>query len=285
MKYVIMVLGLCFKLSIIQAQLQPNVATYAPINGLEMYYEIYGEGEPLILVHGSFMTIATTYGQFIPELAKSNKVIAMELQGHGHTKNIERPFSYENFADDIIGLMDHLNIDRAHLIGYSLGATIALKTALRYPDRTNKIVFISSVYSMDGWLPEIQQTFANMKPEYLTNTPLKSAYDEVAPDPSQWISFVEGMIAFENRPFDLNIDEIKKRNLELLIINGDYDGVDLNHSQELFRAVGGGGFGIMEPLSNSRLAVIPGTTHITLMQKTGVLLNYIAPFLRNISKE
>lgn len=281
MKQLIVVLTLFLGVSIANAQTQPNVATYANINGLEMYYEIYGEGNPLILIHGSFMTIGTTYGQLIPELAKTNKVIAVELQGHGHTKNINRPFSYENFANDIVGLMNHLKIDSANLVGYSLGATIALKTALLYPDKINKIVFISSVYSMDGWLPEVKQTFANMKPEHLTNSPLKTAYDKIAPDTSQWTNFVERMILFENQNFYLNIDKIKKLDLDLLIINGDYDGVNLKHSQELFSAVGGGGFGIMEPLSKSSLAVIPGTTHITVMMKTDLLLNYITPFILN----
>jgi len=265
----------------VNAQIQPSKSGYAPVNGLDMYYEIYGDGEPLILLHGSFMTIGTTYGQLIPELAKSNKVIAVELQGHGHTKNIDRTFSYENFANDVAGLMDYLEIEQANFIGYSLGATIVLKTALLHPEKINKIVFISSVYKLDGWIPEVKQSFASMKPEFLTNSPLKSAYDAVAPQKEQWNTFISQMIAFENKPYDLGLENIKKVRSPLLIINGDYDGVDLAHSQELFTAVGGGGFGIMEPLSDSRLAVIPGTTHVTVMMQTEQLLRHINPFLAN----
>jgi pimeloyl-ACP methyl ester carboxylesterase len=280
MRTTILSILLSFTLLDIQAQEQQHVTTgYAPVNGLDMYYEIHGEGEPLVLIHGSFMTIDMNYGQLIPELAKSNQVIAVELQGHGHTKNIDRPFSFENFAQDVAALLDHLGIPKANLAGYSLGATVALQTAILFPEKVGKIVFISSVSKNDGWIPAAREAIAGIQPEYITASPLKSAYDAVAPDKSQWNHFVSGMITFEHKPFDLGLENIKQLKAPICIINGDYDGVDLSHSKEIFEAAGGGGFGVMEPLSPSRLAIIPGTTHVTVMMQTDQILEVIAPFL------
>lgn len=252
---------------------------YAPVNGLEIYYEIYGEGEPLVLLHGSFMTINSSYGALIPELAKSNKVIAVELQGHGRTADIDRPFTYPNFADDVAGLLDHLGFDKATILGYSLGATVGLQLAVSHPQKVNKIVFISSVYKSDGWIPSVRESFANMKPEFLTNTPLKTEYDRIAPDKTDWNEFISKMIAFLNTPFDLGLNTIKELKHPILIINGDYDGVDISHSMDLFKAFDGGGSGVMEPLSESQFAVVPGTTHVTLMMQTETLLSMISSFL------
>lgn len=252
---------------------------YAPVNGLKMYYEIHGEGEPLVLIHGSFMTIGSNYGAIIPELAKSNQVIAVELQGHGRTADIDRPFSYPGFADDLAGVLDHLDIEKANILGYSLGATVGLQLAISHPKKVGKIVFISSVYKRDGWIPSVRDALENMQPEFLTNTPLKTEYDRIAPDKEHWREFITKMIAFENTPFDLGLNNIKKLENPILIINGDYDGVDLSHSMELFQALGGGGSGVMEPLSESRFAMIPGTTHVTLMMQTETLAPMISAFL------
>jgi pimeloyl-ACP methyl ester carboxylesterase/uncharacterized protein YndB with AHSA1/START domain len=263
------------------AQTAPAAKTsgYAPVNGLKMYYEIQGEGPAVVLLHGSFMTIESNYGTLIPHLAKKNKVIAVELQGHGRTTNIDRPFSYENHASDIRALLDHLKIDKANILGYSLGATVALQVAVLFPEKVNRIVFISSVYKHDGWLKSVQDILAGMTPQQLSNTPLKTEYERVAPNPGDWTSFVTRMIEHENKPFDIGIKQIEKLPGPILIINGDYDGVDMAHSYSLFKAFGGGEFGIMEPTSPSRFAVIPGTTHVTLMMETEKLAELIQPFL------
>lgn len=253
---------------------------YAPVHGLKMYYEIHGEGMPLVLLHGSFMTIDLNYGELIAELAKTNKVIAVEFQGHGRTTDSKKAISYNAFADDIAGVLDHLEIDSANVLGYSLGGTTALQLAILYPKKVRKIIFISSVFSEHGWLPSVRSMIAEMKPEFLTHTPLKTAYDSIAPDTSNWNNFLNKIIAFERKPYDLGIDKIKKLKSPILIINGDYDGVDVAHSMELFTALGGGEAGIMEPLSKSQFAIIPGTTHVTVMMQTSQLINFITPFLK-----
>ncbi|RPJ02313.1 MAG: alpha/beta hydrolase, partial [Candidatus Aminicenantes bacterium] len=127
---------------------------YAPVNGLKMYYEIHGTGKPLVLIHGAFMTVEA-WGETLTELAKTRRVIALELQGHGRTADIDRPFSYEQFADDVAALMRHIGIDKADVLGYSLGGAAALQAALRHPEMVDKLVVVSGTYRTDGWYPEV----------------------------------------------------------------------------------------------------------------------------------
>ncbi|QDH77879.1 alpha/beta hydrolase [Echinicola soli] len=281
MKTSLLTLMLIFNLAISSVAQTNNASKtgYAPVNGLKMYYEIHGEGRPLVLVHGSFMTIPANYGQLIPELAKTHKVIALELQGHGRSADIDRPFSYENFADDVAGLLEYLEIEKADFIGYSLGGTITLQTAIAHPEKVGKIIFISSAFKDTGWSSDIQQSIANLTVGQFEGTPIQTIYEEVATDPGNWRDFMSKMIAFEKQPYDLGLSNIKAIPGPVLIIKGDYDGVDMTHTMELFEAFGGGGTGMMEPLSPSGFAVIPSTTHITLMEKTEDLLDFIQPFL------
>jgi pimeloyl-ACP methyl ester carboxylesterase len=127
-------------------------AGYAPINGLEMYYEIDGAGEPLVVLPGAYMTVELM-GDLVPALAKSRRVIAVEFQGHGHTADIDRPFSYEQFADDTAALLERLGITRADVYGYSLGGAVALQLGLRHPQHVRKLALASASYSSDGLYP------------------------------------------------------------------------------------------------------------------------------------
>lgn len=167
-------------------QIKPSASGYAPVNGVRVYYEVYGEGSPVILLHGAFMTIETNWGQLIPELSKTRKVIAVELQGHGHTPFSDRKLSHATLAKDVEGVMDYLKVDSADVAGYSFGGTVAYQFAIQSPKRLRKLVIISSAYKSDGWLPEISNAFKMMKPELFTNTPMQAAYDAVAPDKTKW---------------------------------------------------------------------------------------------------
>jgi pimeloyl-ACP methyl ester carboxylesterase len=173
---------------------------YAPVNGLKMYYEVHGDGSPIVLLHGSFMSIDLNFAQLIPELSKKHKVIALEMQGHGRTSDIDRDYSYTALASDIDGLLKHLKIDSAHVLGYSLGGTVALELAIKYPTRVRSLVIISSVFRLDGWIPPARDLFPTIKPEFFENTPLKSEYDRLAPDKSHWKDWVNKMIASESVP-------------------------------------------------------------------------------------
>jgi pimeloyl-ACP methyl ester carboxylesterase len=122
---------------------------YAPINDLRMYYEIYGEGRPLILLHGAYMTI-DTMGPILPGLAATRQVIAAEQQGHGHTADIDRSITYEQMADDTAALLAHLDIGEADVFGFSMGGGIALQLAIRHPGVVGKLVVASTSYTSDG---------------------------------------------------------------------------------------------------------------------------------------
>ena len=252
---------------------------YAPVNGLKMYYEIHGDGKPLVLLHGSFMTIDLNFAQLIPELAKSHKVIALEMQGHGRTGDIDRAYSYSSLASDIDGLLNHLKIDSADVLGYSLGGTVAFELAIKHPERVTSLVIISSVFRLNGWIKSARDLFPTIKPEFFENTPLKTEYDRLAPDKSHWKDWVNKMVASEGIPFNLGADNIKALKCPVLIISGDNDGVDLDHVAEMYRLCGGGVFGDIAGLPKSRLAILPGMTHVTLMMETAKLVSIINPFL------
>jgi pimeloyl-ACP methyl ester carboxylesterase len=252
---------------------------YAPVNGLKMYYEIHGEGKPIVLLHGSYMTIDMNWGQVIPELAKKHKIIAVEMQGHGRTADIDRPYSWTTLADDVAELLKYLKTDNADILGYSFGATVALEFAIKYPAMINKLVFISSVYKLEGWIKPARDLFPTIKPEFFENTPLKTEYDRLAPDKAHWKDFVKKLAQFDAVPFDLGIENVKKIKCPVLIIKGDNDGVELEHTAEMYKALGGGVFGDMAGLPKSQLMIIPGMTHVTLMMATNQLMPVINPFL------
>jgi pimeloyl-ACP methyl ester carboxylesterase len=271
------VVVLCAMASTAIAQPQKG---YAPVNGLKMYYEIHGNGSgtPLVLLHGSFMTIGLNYGQLIPELSKTRKVIAVEMQGHGHTADIDRPYSFESLADDIAGLLQYLKFDSADVVGYSMGGGAASQLAIRHPKLVRKLVLISSVFKHEGWSPESRAGFPKLTPELFEGTPLKSEYDKVAPEPAHWSRLVNKIKQVATTPFDFTA-KMKSVQAPTLIILGDSDGILPEHVVEMFRVRGGWVNGDLAGLPNSQLAILPGATHVTLMMRTEQLLATIEPFL------
>src|SRR5580700_9876825 len=184
-------------------QIKPSNSGYAPVNGISVYYEVYGEGRPLVLLHGAFYTIGMNWGQLIPELSKTRKVIAIEMQGHGHTPFSDRELSITTLANDVEKVMDYLKIDSADVAGYSMGGSVAYQFAVQSPKRLRKLVIISSTYKTSGWLPAVNSGFKNFKPELFDNTPIKAAYDAVAPDKTNWRKFLEQMFVFIGEPFNV----------------------------------------------------------------------------------
>lgn len=261
-------------------QAKPSNKGYAPVNGIKVYYEVYGEGRPLVLLHGAFMTIDLNWGQLIPELSKTRKVIAIELQGHGHTPYSDRKLAHATLASDVAGVMDYLKIDSADVAGYSFGGTIAYEFAIQHPKRLRNLVIISSTYKSAGWMPEINTAFKNLKPELFVNTPLKTAYDAVAPDKTQWTKFMEQMIATANTPFDLGDTNIAKIKTPVLIIAGDNDGLDKIELIKTYKLLGGEVIADMAPMPKSQLAIVPAQSHVSLMAQTGTILNYLNNFLK-----
>src|SRR6187551_662566 len=202
-------------------KIKPSNSGYAPANGIKVYYEVYGEGRPLVLLHGAFYTIDLNWEQLIPELSKTRKVFAIEMQGHGHSPFSDRELSITTLASDVEKVMDHLKIDSADVAGFSMGGSVAYQFAVQSPKRLRKLVIISSTYKTSGWLPIVNSGLENFKPEFFDNTPIKTAYDAVAPDKTKWRKFLEQMFAFAKVPFNVGDSDIAKINAPVLIISGD----------------------------------------------------------------
>ena len=245
---------------------------YAPVNGLKMYYEIHGVGDsknpPLVLLHGGGSTIKTSFGKVLQSLAKSRQVIAFEQQGHGHTADIiDRPFTFEQSADDTAALMQHLKIEKADFFGYSNGGNVVMQMAIRHPHLVRKLIVASAMYKRGGLYPEFWES---MKHATLQDMPaeLRDAYLRVAPNPENLPIFhdkcVERVLEFR----DWSPEDIQSINSPTLILIGDADIIRPEHAVEMFRL-----------LPNARLAVLPGTDHMTLVQRSDWLVSMIEVFL------
>jgi pimeloyl-ACP methyl ester carboxylesterase len=261
-------------------QLKPAASGYAPVNGIKVYYEVYGEGKPIVLLHGAFYTIEMNWGQLIPELSKTRKVIAIEMQGHGHTPFSDRKLDIATLASDVEGVMNFLKVDSADVAGYSMGGSIAYQLAVKSPKRVRKLVIISSTYKTDGWLPAVNNGFKGFKPEFFTNTPIKTAYDAVAPDKTKWTKFIEQMIAFAGVPFNVGDANISKITSPVLLISGDNDGLDKVELMKTYQLLGGGVSADLGHMPKSQLAIVPGQSHVSLMMQTNTILGYLASFLK-----
>ena len=256
---------------------------YAPVDELNMYYEIHGRGRPTILLHGAYMTVELM-GPILPGLAKSRQVIAVEQQGHGHTADIDRPLTYEQMADDTAALLRHLEIDNADVVGYSMGGGIALQMAIRHPDLVRRLVLTSTSFSSDGMHAAALEMFPSITPELFAGSPIEEAYLRTAPKPADFPKLVEKLTQLDTTPFAWSEQDIRSIAAPTLIVLGDSDGIRLEHAVELFALRGGGVMGDLAGLPESQLAVLPGTAHYVppgsgLLDRTEWLLAMIPPFL------
>jgi pimeloyl-ACP methyl ester carboxylesterase len=264
--------------TILSAQQRPTTG-YAPVNGLKMYYEIHGSGEPVVLLHGSFMTITNNWTGWISELSKTRRVIAVEMQGHGRTADIEREMSYESFADDVAALLDHLKIEQADLLGYSMGGGVAMLAAIRHPKKVRKVVSISAVFRHDGWVKEALDAFPGITAEAFRGSPIEAEYKKLSAAPDEFPTFVKRVISMDLEPYDFGAAKLKATKAPMFFIHGDADGVRLDHIAEMFRLKGDEIMGDLRPRSASRLAILPNTTHVTLMEKADAIIPMVNDFL------
>ncbi len=264
--------------ALVSAQQKPTTG-YAPVNGLKMYYEVHGSGEPVVLLHGAFMTITNNWNGWIEELAKTRKVIAIEMQGHGRTADIARDMTSENLADDVAALLGHLKIPRADLIGYSMGGGVAMQCAVRHPDKVRKVVVMSSPFRRDGVVKEGADALKNLSPELFIGSPLEVDYKKLSPTPDDFPKFVKHIVAAMSKERDLDADKLKGAPAPMFFIFGDADGIRLDHIAEMYRLKGGEVHGDMQPHSTSRLAILPNTTHVTLMERMPVIVPMVNDFL------
>ncbi|HXW14698.1 MAG TPA: alpha/beta hydrolase [Terriglobia bacterium] len=247
-------------------------AGYAPVNGLNLFYEIHGrlnlDSPPLVLLHGGGDTIKTSFGQILPELAHQRQVIAFEQQGFGHTADIaDRPFSFEQSADDTAALLDHLHVCQADLFGFSNGGTIALHFAIRHPHIARKLVVASGFFSHAGADPAFWDGFAMATLDVMPKD-LRDSYLEVAPNPENLQSMFEKAVQrLRNFP-DIPRDAMRSIAAPTLVVCGDSDVMRPEHAVEEFRL-----------LPHAQLAILPGTDHMEVTSRTAWLVPMIEEFL------
>ncbi|WP_429818101.1 alpha/beta fold hydrolase [Ensifer sp. B1-9] len=260
------------------AEAQP-VGNRVDVNGMKMYYEVSGEGEPLVVLHGAYMNIPSM-GAIIPKLAETHKVYAVELQGHGRTTDIDRPITYPNLADDVAAFMDAVDLEKADVFGYSMGAAAGLQLAIRHPEKVNNLVAASVAYDAEGWQPEFKAIIPQMTVEMIVGLPFAEDYRKLAANPDGFPELARKLIQLEKEPMAWEAD-VKALKAPVLIIAGDADVATLEHNVALFRLLGGGAMGDMgKPLAASRLAILPATSHTAVINQTDLLYGFIEPFLR-----
>ena len=234
---------------------------YTRVNGLDLYYEVHGRGQPLVLLPGGFMTIEAM-GELVPQLAAMRRVIGVELQGHGHCADIERPLRFESMADDIAALIGHLGLEQADVFGFSLGGGVALQTAIRHPQVVRRLALASTPFKRDGWYPEVLMGMASISVETFAGTPIHEAYLKISPRPEAWATFVAKMRQLLGEDYDW-AGRVALLKTPTLILVGDADSVRLAHAVEFFGLLGGGkADGDVAGLPPARLAVLPATSHV-----------------------
>lgn len=261
---------------------------YATVNGLKMYYEIHGKGQPLILLHGGLGSTGM-FGANLEALSKNRQVIAMDLQAHGRTADIDRPFTMEGMADDVAALMKHLNITKADIAGYSMGGAVAMQIIFRHPEMVRKLVIISMPFKRTGFYPGILAQQNQMGPEaaeFMKQTPMYKSYAAIAPKPGDWTTLITKIGKLIKQDYDWSND-IKKIKARTLLVFGDADLVSPAHAVEFFALLGGGqkdGGWDGSGRSNAKLSILPGITHYEIFSSP-LLAATVVPFLEEAVDE
>ncbi len=255
------------------------VGHYADVNGLRMYYEVHGKGQPLVLLHGAFSAIGTSFGKMLPGLAQGRQVIGIEMQGHGRTADIDRPLSLEQLADDTSAFITQLGLGQADVLGYSMGGAVALRVAIRHPEVVRKLVVMSVASKGSGIHPGLMDGLGEMKPEMMVGSPWHEEYTRIAPHPEAFNQLFAKKSEMDRGIQDVPDEAIQSIEAPVLLIIGDSDLARPEHAVELFRLLGGGVFGDVAGLPKSRLAVLPGTTHVGASTRVDWVVSMVNEFL------
>lgn len=257
---------------------------YAPVGDVSVYWESRGEGgTPLIVTHGGF-GLATMFGDLLDTLAVDRRVVAIELQGHGHTRDVDGPFSFEAFGDQIAGVIDHLGVAAADVLGYSLGAEASLRCAIQHPERVRRLIVVSAPCRRDGWLPEVlagMDQISSGQFEMMQQSPMYQAYAAVAPDPGAFRRLMDKTGELLRTVFDWS-DEVKQLSMPTMLVYADADSVSTAHAAEFYALLGGGirdaGWDGAQ-MGTARLAILPGLTHYNIFtspELAAVVAGFIA---------
>ncbi|MDQ6795827.1 MAG: alpha/beta hydrolase [Chloroflexota bacterium] len=237
----------------------------APVNGIQLGYQVFGGGDPLILLHGGFGSVEM-FGPNVDALAAGRQVIGVDLQSHGRTPVADRPMRFETMADDIAALIGHLGLEKANVMGFSLGGGVALRTAVQHPDVVNRLVLVSTPFKSDGWYPEMRAAMKAMGPEVATpmkQTPMYEAYKQIASNVDDWPVLVTQLTELLRLEYDWSA-EISGLSMPVMLVAGDADGLPPSHAVEFFGLLGGGKRDAnwdRSGMTRHRLAILPGVTH------------------------
>ncbi len=264
------------------ARLKPVRTGYVPANGVNYYYEIYGRGAPLLLLHGGLGSIEM-FGPILPTLAKGRQVIAVDLQGHGRTALGDRPISLPAMGDDMAAVVKQLGQDTVDVLGYSMGGGVALRLAIQHPEVVRRLVLVSTPYAQDGFYPEMlpqQAQVGAAMADAMKQTPMYSSYMAVAPRPQDFPRLLDRMGEFMRTPYDWT-EDVNKLKGPVLLVYGDADMIRLDHAVRFYQLLGGGlkdaGWQ-REHMSQNRLAILPNVTHYEIFLATA-LVPTVLPFL------
>ncbi|MFI6654778.1 alpha/beta fold hydrolase [Streptomyces sp. NPDC050523] len=252
----------------------PTSSAYAKVNGLEMYYETHGTDgtgqRPLVLLHGGAHTVGLSFAAVLPTLSEGRRVVAPELQGHGHTADTEREMSVAAFASDVVALLDELGIQQADFVGFSLGGLTALEIAVRHPERVGRLVLAATHYRQDGYHDEVRTPdYSSARlPGEADFQEMADAYAAVAPHPEHFQDFLGKVSGAAHATLEWTADDLRALTAPTLLIVGDTDFVRVEHAAQM-----------QELIPDARLAVVPATTHVALMRRTSVLLPLLTEFL------
>jgi pimeloyl-ACP methyl ester carboxylesterase len=242
------------------------------VNGVDMYYEVHGTGRPLVLLHGGMLTIDLSFGGILPALAKEHRVIAPELQGHGHTADCDRPLTIDNLADDVVALLDHLGVERADVLGFSLGGLTALRLAMRYPARVHRLVLASTHYRPEGYHEELRDpalwATSTRMPTESDFREMTESYERVAPDPGHFEDFRAKASTTVGAFEGWSADELRALHAPTLLLLGDNDFVTLEHATEMFGLI-----------PDAQLAVLPRTNHNDVIRRAELVTPILDTFL------
>jgi pimeloyl-ACP methyl ester carboxylesterase len=243
---------------------------YAPINGLRLYYEVHGQGRPLVLLHGGLLTIDLAFGPLIPALAERHQVIGVDLQGHGHTGDIKRPMRLDSLADDVALLLDQLSLESADVFGFSVGGMVALTMGLRHPDRIGRLVIASVDHRPNH--AEFEQRddpdVARRMPTEEDFLGMREAHARVAPRPEDFDAMAEKTSSMVHAFGGWSDSQLRSISAPTLLLVGDTDFVPLDHAVDMFKQI-----------PDAELAVLPGTTHMGVTRSADRVLAMVRPFL------
>jgi pimeloyl-ACP methyl ester carboxylesterase len=254
---------------------------YAQINDLFMYYEEHGgdAGRPVVLIHGALSGIGTSFGMILPTLAKTRRVIAVELQAHGRTADVDRPLTVEGFAADVVALLDHLGIEVADVFGWSMGAAVALRLGTDHAERIGRLVLASVSFHHGGLHPGLLDGIQDLQPEHLHGSEFHDEYVRTAADPAGWANLVTKVKRLDGDLPQWSADQIRAITAPTMVVLADSDIIRPEHAVEMFRLLGGGVAGDLTGLPLCRLAILPGTTHTTVPHRAEWLTPMVDEFL------